>query len=89
MLPGDKASELMWVWDSTGNEHKVDSGDLSLIKGVMMQGEDARGHTFKRTRRDLMHMRYDKESRHFVATEKRKQNLLTVGYQVDADNHSF
>ena len=92
---GDKpkeASEFMWVWDSTGNEHEVevmqwDSGDLSLIKGIMMQGEDARGHAFNRTRRVLKHMRYDKDSGHFVATEKRKQNRVTVGYQVDADNH--
>ena len=32
-------------------------------------------------------MRYDNDSGHFVATEKKKQNCMTVGYQVDTDNH--
>ena len=51
-----------------------DSGDLSLTKGVMMQEEAARGHASQRSRRVLKHMRYDKDSGHFVPTEKRKQN---------------
>ena len=64
-----------------------DNGDLSLIKGVMMQVEDPRGHAFKKTRRFRKHMQYDKDIGHFVATDKRKQNRVTVGYLVDADNH--
>ena len=34
-----------------------DSGDLSLIKGVMLQGEVARGHANQRSSRVLRHMR--------------------------------
>ena len=45
-----------------------DSGDLSLIKGVMVQGEAARGHANQRSRRVLKHMRYDRDSGHFVTT---------------------
>jgi hypothetical protein len=64
-----------------------DSGDLSLIKGVLVQGEAVRGHTNLRSRRVLMHMRYNKDSGHFMPTEKRKQNRVVVGYHVDADKH--
>ena len=66
-----------------------DSGDLSLIKGVMMQVEDARRHAFKRSSGVLKHMRYDKDSGHFVPTEKKKQNPVTGGYQVGADNQGI
>ena len=48
----------------------------------MMQGEDAR------TRRVLKHMRYFKDSGHFLATEKKKQNRVTVGYQVPRERVS-
>ena len=64
-----------------------DSGDLSLIKGVIVQGEAARGAANQRSRRVLKHMRYDKNSGHFVPTEKRKLNRMVVGYQVNQDNH--
>jgi hypothetical protein len=32
-------------------------------------------------------MRYDKNSGHFMPTEKRKLNCMVVGYKVDHDNH--
>ena len=64
-----------------------DSGDLSLIKGVIMQGEAARGTAKQEHSRVLKHMRFDKDSGHFVPTEKRKLNRVVVGYEVDHDNH--
>jgi hypothetical protein len=67
--------------DNAGNLTK-DLGDLSLIKGVMVQGEAASG-----TRRVLKHMRYDRDIVHFVPTEKRKQNCVVVGYKADTDKH--
>ena len=56
--------------EQPGGHHSSRGDNLSLIKGVMMQGEDARGHAFNRTRKVLKHLRYDKDSGHFVATEK-------------------
>ena len=53
----------------------------------MLQGEIARGHTNHSSRRVLNFMRFDRDSGHFVPTEKRKQNHVTVGYKVDAYNH--
>jgi hypothetical protein len=63
-----------------------DSGDLSLIEGVLVQGEAARGAANQKHRRVLKHMRYDKDSGHFVPTEKKKLNRV-VGYEVDHDKH--
>ena len=77
-ITGDAASELMGVWDSTYTEPEFmqwDSGDLSLINGVMLQGEVARGHANQRSRRVLKHMRYDQSSGHFVPTEKGRRTV--------------
>ena len=84
------SEEARGVVDNAGHHAKVmqwDSGDLSLIKGIMMQGEAARGQSNQSSRMVLKHMRYDRESGHFVPTEKRKQNRVEVGYTVDRDNH--
>ena len=55
-----------------------DSGDLSLIKGVLLQ-EEAPGRAANQKHRSVLkHMRYDKDSGHFMSTE---------GYKVDHDNH--
>ena len=84
------SEEARVVVDNAGHHAKVmqwDSGDLSLIKEIMMQGEAARGQSNQSSRMVLKHMRYDRESGHFVPTEKRKQNRVEVGYTVDRDNH--
>ena len=84
------SEESRGVVDNAGPLAEVmqwDSGDLSLIKGIMMQGEAARGQSNQSSRMVLKHMRYDRESGHFVPTEKRKQNRVEVGYTVDRDNH--
>ena len=48
-LPGERYSAAkVMQWGS---------GDLSLIKGVIMQGEAARGHANQRSSRVLRHMR--------------------------------
>jgi hypothetical protein len=68
---GDEAAEIMGIWDSDYTEPadaptKVlqwDSGDLSLIKGVDVQGESVRGATNQEHRRVLKHMRFVKDQR--------------------------
>ena len=63
-------------------------GDLSLIKGVIVQGEDPRKQRNQRSRRVLKHMRYDERSGHFMPIEsRRKQNCMMVRYKVDDANH--
>ena len=63
------------------------SGDLTLIKGIHVQGRAARGAVNQEHRMVLKHMRFDRASGHFVPTEKRKLNRVVVGYEVDNDNH--
>ena len=78
-----KASS-QWKEEDKG---EVDAGNLPKDNGdlvVMVQGEAASG-----TRRVLKHMRYNRDSGHFVPTEKTKQNPVVVGYKVDTDNHSI
>ena len=64
-----------------------DSGDLSRIKGMLWQGNAAKGAVNQENRRVLKHMRFDKVSGNFVPTENRKMNRVVVGYEVDLANH--
>ena len=61
-----------------------DSGDLSLIKGILVQGKAAKGAAKQEHRRVLKHMRFHKDSGNCIPTEKRKLNRVVV---VDNDNH--
>jgi hypothetical protein len=62
-------------------------GELSLLKGVLWQGNAAKGAVNKEHRRVLKHMRFDKVSGNFVPIEKRKINHVMVSYEVDHSNH--
>jgi hypothetical protein len=64
-----------------------DSGELSLLKGVLWQGKVAKGAINQEHRRVLKHMRFDKVSGNFVPTEKRKMNRVMVSYDIDHSNH--
>jgi hypothetical protein len=64
-----------------------DSGELSLLKGVLWQRKSAKGSVNHKHRRVLKHMRFDKVSGNFVPTEKRKINRVMVRYEVDHSNH--
>ena len=64
-----------------------DSEDLSRIKGMLWQGNAAKGAVNQENRRVLKHMRFDKVSGNFVPTEKMKMNRVTVSYEVDHSNH--
>ena len=49
-------------------------GDLSLIRGVSMNGEDDSKTGINQNRRVLKHMSYDRQSGTFVPSDQKKLN---------------
>ena len=56
---------------------------MSLVKGVAAKG------TAVDSRRYLRHMRFDRATGRFMATEKRIKNRVTVGYELNVKNYEI
>ena len=79
LLAEDMTKESVMQWSI---------GDLSLIKGVFVNGEDDRKTGINQVRRVLKHMRYDKQSGNFVPSNQKKLNRMSVSLKVDQRNHT-
>jgi hypothetical protein len=51
-------------------------GDLSRIKGIIVNGDSKCKSGVPASRRVLKHMRYDKKSEHFVPSQHKKLNRM-------------
>ena len=58
-------------------------GDLSLIKGISVNGDAKNKPGVPANRRVLKHMRYDKKTGHYVPSQHKKLNRMRVRVEVD------
>ena len=64
------------------------SSDLSMIKGVMVQGSGSKGAATEH-RRTLNHLRFDSNTNQFIPTEKGRQNRVMADYELDQVNYTI
>ena len=61
-------------------------GDLSLIKGISVNGDAKNKPGVPANRRVLKHMRYDKKTGQYVPSQHKKLNRMRVQVKVDRVN---